>query len=173
MAFRITAERELYRGRVFTLKSQDVVLPNGRSTTLNIVEHPGAVAIVPIHANGDVLLLKQFRLAAGGDIYEIPAGTREPGESPAVTARREIIEETGHRARKLRKLAVFFTAPGFCTEKMHLYVATGLEPAAAERDADEVIRVIRVPYPKALAMIRDGRIRDAKSIVGLMMAKAS
>jgi ADP-ribose pyrophosphatase len=170
MAFKVTAEREVFRGRVFTLKTKDVVLPNGRATSLNIIEHPGAVAIVPRFENGDVVLLRQFRLAAGGEIYEIPAGTLEPGESPRATAAREIVEETGFRARKLVKITEFYSAPGFCTEKMHLFVATGLTPATAEKDADEIIRAERVPFPRALRMIDAGTIRDAKSIVGLLLA---
>ncbi len=171
MAFRVTGEREVFRGRVFSLKTKRVVLPNGRATSLNIVEHPGAVAIVPLFPNGDVLLIRQFRLAAGGHIYEIPAGTLERGETPRATAMREIVEETGFKARTMRKVAEFWTAPGFCTEKMHLFVAAGLSPASAPGDADEIIRPLRVPYARALRMIRDGRIRDAKSIVGLLLAK--
>jgi ADP-ribose pyrophosphatase len=169
-SFRVTAEREVFKGRIFSLKTKHVVLPNGRRTLLNIVEHPGAVAIVPIFENGDVLLIRQLRVAAGGELYEIPAGTLEKGEAPVETARREIVEETGFRARSMRKLAEFFTAPGFCTEKMHLFVAKGLSAAHAEKDDDEIIRPLRLPYAKALRLVRTGRIRDAKSIVGLLLA---
>ncbi len=171
MPFRVLEDREVFRGRVFALKTKRVVLPNGRSTSLNIVEHPGAVTIVPIFPNGDVLLIRQFRLAAGGNIYEIPAGTMERGETPRETAMREIVEETGHRAKTMRKITEFWTAPGFCTELMHLFVAEGLTPAEGEGDADEIIRPLRVPYARALRMIREGKIRDAKSIVGLLMAR--
>lgn len=171
MRFTVTREREIFRGRVFTLVDKDVVLPNGRRTRLNIVEHPGAVAVVPLFDNGDVMLLRQFRLAAAGTIYEIPAGTREPGEAPRATAFREVVEETGFRAKVLVRLAEFFTAPGFCTERMVLYVARGLTPAEADGDADEVIRPVRTPFRTALRMIDQGRIRDAKTIAGLLLAE--
>jgi len=170
MSFRVTREREVYRSRIFTLKTKQVLLPGGRRSSFDIVEHPGAVAIVPLFDDGDVLLIRQFRVAVGGWLYEIPAGTREPGESPKVTASREIIEETGYRARSLRKVSEFWTVPGFCTEKMHLFIATGLSPAQAEQDEDEVIRPKRVPLTRAGAMIRSGEIRDAKTIVGISWA---
>lgn len=170
MAFKVRREREIYRARVFRLVEKDVVLPNGRAATFSIVEHPGAVAIVPRFENGDVILLKQFRVAVGAELYELPAGTLEPGERPAATARRELIEETGYRCRKLRKLAEFYTAPGFCTERMRLFEAADLTPAEAERDEDEVIRPLRMPWSRAMDLVRRGRVRDAKTIAGLMIA---
>ncbi len=170
MPFTVRRSREVYRGRVIRVVVKDVVLPNGRRATWNVVEHPGAVTIVPLFENGDVLLVRQFRAAIGAWLYELPAGTLEPGEPPAATARRELIEETGFRCRTLRKVSEFYTVPGFCTEKMRLFVAEGLTPAHAEGDEDEVIRPVRLAYGKAMTMIRKGRIRDAKSIVGLMLA---
>jgi ADP-ribose pyrophosphatase len=169
MKFRVEAEREIFRGRVIRLVNRDLVLPNGRRTTFSIVEHPGAVAIVPVHANGDVVLLRQFRPTIGEEIYEIPAGTIEKGEAPLATAKREIIEETGFKARQWTKIAEFFTAPGFCTELMHVYVARGLSPASAEGDADEVLRPVRMSIDQALKLVRTKKIRDAKSIAGLMI----
>ncbi|MBI4564101.1 MAG: NUDIX hydrolase [Planctomycetes bacterium] len=169
MKFKVTRERRIFKGRVFSVFDRDVVLPNGRTTRLTIVEHPGAVAIVPLFDNGDVLLIRQFRLAAKGEILEIPAGTREPGESARTTAAREIVEETGYRARRLVKVAEFFTAPGFCTEKMALFMAKGLTPAKGPRDHDEIIRPWRVPLARALHLVAQGRIRDAKSIAGLLL----
>jgi len=169
MKFRVEAEREIFRGRVIRLVNRDLVLPNGRRTTFSIVEHPGAVAIIPVHANGDVVLLRQFRPSIGEEIYEIPAGTIEKGEAPLATAKREIIEETGFKARQWSKIAEFYTAPGFCTELMHVYVARGLTPATADGDADEVLKPVRVSIDAALKLIRTKKIRDAKSIAGLMM----
>ena len=169
MKFRVEAEREVFRGRVIRLVERDLRLPNGRRTTFSVVEHPGAVAIVPVFENGDVMLLRQFRPSIGEDLYEIPAGTLEEGESPLETARREIVEETGHRARKWSKIAEFYTAPGFCTELMHVFVARDLVPASAEGDADEVIRPVRVPIRRALDLVRRRKVRDAKSIAGLLM----
>ena len=167
----LLGERERYRGRVFTLVDREVILPNGRKTVLGIVDHPGAVAIVPIHADGDVVLLRQFRLAAGGEIWEIPAGTREPGEAPSRTARRELAEETGLRASRWTKLGDFFTAPGFCTERMVVYLARGLRPAPAGGDPDEVLRPHKLPFREALRLVDRGLIRDAKTIAGLHLAE--
>jgi ADP-ribose pyrophosphatase len=169
--FTLVRERERFRGRVFTLVDRDVVLPNGRTATLNIVDHPGAVAVVPVHGNGDVVLLRQFRVAAGGEIWEIPAGTREPGEAPARTARRELAEETGLRAARWTKLGEFFTAPGFCTERISVYLARGLAETPGACEPDEVLKPKRVSFRDCLRMIGSGAIRDAKTIAGLHLAQ--
>jgi ADP-ribose pyrophosphatase len=169
MKFRVESEKELFQGRIIRLVERKMVLPNGRRTTFHIVEHPGAVAIVPVHANGDVVLLKQFRPSIGMEIYEIPAGTIERGEGPLATAKREIVEETGFKARRWDKIADFYTAPGFCDERMHVYVARDLTPAKADGDDDEILRPVRMTIDTALKLIRTRRIRDAKSIAGLML----
>lgn len=169
MKFRVEAEETIFQGRIIRLVARDLVLPNGRRTTFHIVEHPGAVAIVPVHSNGDVVLLKQFRPTIGSEIYEIPAGTIEKGEAPLATAKREIIEETGLRARSWSKIAEFYTAPGFCTELMHVYVARGLSPASADGDADEILKPVRMSLSAAIRLVRAKKIRDAKSIAGLMI----
>ncbi len=166
---RVVRRREVFRGRVFRLVTKDLRLPNGRSATFNVVEHPGAVAMLPIFDNGDLLLVRQFRPSIGREIYEIPAGTLEDGESPLETARREIVEETGRRARRWRRIGTFYTAPGFCTERIHVYAAEGLEPASAEGDPDEILRPVRVSMRRALKMIRRGDIRDAKSIAAILL----
>ena len=169
MRLRVEREREIYRGRVIRLVVKDLRLPNGRRARFNIIEHPGAVAIVPVFDNGDIMLIRQFRPSIGREIFEIPAGTLEDGESPLQTARREIAEETGHRARRWTRLGAFYTAPGFCTERIHVFAARGLEPVRCAGDADEMIRPFRVPLRRALRMIREGTIRDAKSIAGLLI----
>jgi ADP-ribose pyrophosphatase len=169
MKFRVEAEKELFQGRIIRLVERKLFLPNGRRTTYHIVEHPGAVAIVPVHANGDVVLIKQFRPTIGIEIYEIPAGTMEKGESPLATAKREIIEETGFKAKRWEKIADFYTAPGFCDERMHVYLARDLTPAQADGDADEILRPVRVSIDAALKLIKTRRIRDAKTIAGLLI----
>lgn len=171
MKFRVRSSSEVFRGRVFTVVNQDIELPHGRISRFNIVKHPGAVAVVPFISRDEVLLIRQLRPAAGGPLYEIVAGTREPGEAPKTTAGRELIEEVGYRAGRLTKIGEFFSAPGFCTELIHVYVARDLRPQTAERDSDEVIRPVRVSYRRALEMIETGRIRDAKTIAGLYLAK--
>jgi len=169
VGFRVERTQEMFRGRYIRVVNKDVVLPNRRRTTVNVVEHPGAVAILPVFDNGDVALIRQFRPSIGEELYEIPAGTLEPRESPLATAKREIVEETGYKARRWKKIAEFYTAPGFCTEIMHVYVARGLSPSSADGDADEIIRVERVSLAHALGLVRRGKVRDAKSIVGLLV----
>lgn len=157
----------VYKGRVVTLNLETVTLPNGVSVELEVVRHPGAAAIVPLKDDYTVILIRQYRLAAGGYIYEIPAGKLQPGEDPAHCATRELEEEIGYRAGRLDKIATFFTAPGFTDEVMHLYVARNLVPGAQALDSDEVLEIVEISLEKAMAHIRDGTIRDAKTIIGL------
>lgn len=157
----------VYKGRVVTLNLETVTLPNGVSVELEVVRHPGAAAIVPLKDDRTVILIRQYRLAAGGYIYEIPAGKLHPGEDPMDCATRELEEEIGYRAGHLDKIATFFTAPGFTDEVMHLYVASSLIPGAQALDSDEVLEIVEMSLEKAMAHIRDGTIRDAKTIIGL------
>lgn len=157
----------VYKGRVVTLNLETVMLPNGLTVELEVVRHPGAAAIVPLKDDDTVILIRQYRLAAGGYIYEIPAGKLHPGEDPARCATRELEEEIGYRAGRLDKIATFFTAPGFTDEVMHLYVAKDLTHGTQALDGDEVLEVVEMPLEKAIAHIGDGTIRDAKTIIGL------
>ena len=163
---------ELYRGRKIGLRLDRVRLADGRETTRDIVFHPGAVAIVPLLPDGRVVLIRQYRHATGEVLLELPAGTRDqPGEAPIDTAARELIEETGYRAGKLTPLAEFYTAPGFCNELMHLFVATDLTVGDQALMDDEAIGVEIVTLDAARARIVDGSIRDAKTIIGLQLAR--
>jgi ADP-ribose pyrophosphatase len=157
----------VYKGRVVTLNLETVMLPNGVSVELEVVRHPGAAAIVPLKDDHTVILIRQYRLAADGYIYEIPAGKLHPGEDPADCATRELEEEIGYRAGHLDKIATFFTAPGFTDEVMHLYVARDLARGTQALDSDEVLEIVEMPLEKAMAHIEDGTIRDAKTIIGL------
>lgn len=159
--------KNIYTGKVVTLNLETVTLPNGATVELEIVRHPGAAAIVPMKDERTVVLIRQYRLAAGGFIYEIPAGKLHPGEDPRDCAAREIEEEIGYRAGTIERLETFFTAPGFTDEIMHLFKATGLTKTKQNLDHDEVLEVIEMPLDEAIARIRDGTIRDAKTIVGL------
>jgi ADP-ribose pyrophosphatase len=159
--------KNIYKGKVVTLNLETVTLPNGATVELEIVRHPGAAAIVPMKDDCTVILIRQFRLAAGWFIYEIPAGKLHPGENPKLCAERELEEEIGYRAGAIEKLETFFTAPGFTDEVMHLFKATNLVRTAQKLDHDEVLEVVEMPLEKAIAHIRDGAIRDAKTIVGL------
>jgi ADP-ribose pyrophosphatase len=159
--------RNIYSGKVITLNIDTVTLPNGVTIDLEIVRHPGAAAVVPLMDNGIVVLIKQFRHAAGGFIYEIPAGKLHPGEDPKDCAARELEEEIGYRAGKLELLSSIFTAPGFTDEVIHVYRATGLTKGRQQLDRDEVLEIVEVSLREAIEMIRVGTIRDAKTMVGL------
>ena len=159
--------RNIYKGRVVDLNVDTVTLPNGATVELEIIHHPGAVAIVPMQATGSVLLIRQYRHAAGGYIYEIPAGKLDPGEAPRDCAARELEEEIGVRASCLEPLLSFLTTPGFTDEVIHLFLATGLAPGTQHLDHDEVLEIVEMPLPKAMDLIQDGTIRDAKTIVGV------
>jgi len=168
----MASRRQIYKGRFIELNLDEVELPNGRSATLEVVHHPGASAIVAVDAHGEVALLHQYRHAAGGYIWEVPAGTLSPGESPAACASRELREETGLVARSWTALGSILTTPGFCDERIHLFLARELSDGTQQLDQDEVLSVSRVPMRRALEMVRDGKIEDAKSIAALHRAAA-
>jgi ADP-ribose pyrophosphatase len=147
-----------------------VRLPNGREVELDIVRHPGAAAVVPFLAPDRVLLIRQFRHAAGGHILEVPAGKLDAGESPEVCAGRELEEEAGRRAGRLEKLGWIFTTPGFTDEVIHLFAAFELEPIPTRHQLDEVIELVPMPLSEALRRVFAGEIPDAKSSLALLHA---
>jgi ADP-ribose pyrophosphatase len=168
----VLSSEVVYSGRVVKLRVDKVRLPNGREATREVVDHRGAVALVALDADGNCLLVRQYRSAVGQVLLEIPAGTLEAGEDPAVCAARELAEETGYRPGKLVELVGFYSAPGFCTEHLWLYLATDLVEQRAEADADEDIELLRAPLRECVELIRTGEIRDAKSIAGLLAVQA-
>jgi len=147
-----------------------VALPNGREITLDIVHHPGAAAVVPFLAEDEVVLIRQFRHAAGGTILEVPAGKLDAGEPPERCAARELTEEAGYRAGRLVALGSIWTTPGFTDEVIHLFAAFELERVPSRPEDDEVIEVIRVPLERALDLVWRGELRDAKSALALIHA---
>jgi ADP-ribose pyrophosphatase len=150
----------------------DTIAPGqGEALTREVVEHPGAVAIVAVSDDGDLVLVEQWRHPVAEVLLEVPAGTLGPAEEPLSCAHRELAEETGYTAGRMEPLAVFYSAPGFCTERLHTYLATGLLPGAQALDEDEAIRVRPVPRAEAVSMCLDGRIRDAKSIAAILCAE--
>ncbi|HTX54003.1 MAG TPA: GNAT family N-acetyltransferase [Candidatus Baltobacteraceae bacterium] len=159
--------RRIYDGRVVKLNIERVTLPNGSTIELEMIRHPGAAAVVPLTANGDVILVRQYRHAAAGYLYELPAGKLDPGESPLACAARELEEEVGYRAATLVPLLNVYTTPGFTDEVIYLFLATGLTPSSQRLECDEVLDVVQMPFDEAIARIRDGSIRDAKTVVGL------
>ncbi len=158
MSFRLKMTRE------------SVDLPNGRRVELDIVHHPGAAAVVPFASDSEVLLIRQYRHAAGGEILEVPAGKLDAGEPPAQCAARELEEEAGVRAGRIEALGWIWTTPGFPDEKIHLFAAFDLAPAAQRLEDDEVIEVVRVPLEDALERVWRGDLADAKSALALLHA---
>jgi ADP-ribose pyrophosphatase len=161
--------RDIYAGRIVHLSIETVTLPNGATVELEIVHHPGAAAVVALQSDGTVLLVRQYRHAAGDYLLEIPAGTLHPGEDPRDCALRELEEEVGCRAGRLDFLCAIYTTPGFTDERIHLYRAAELTPGAQALDHDEVLDVVAMPLEDAIREIQRGGIRDAKSIVGLQL----
>ncbi len=159
--------KNIYTGRIVNLNLETVTLPNGATVEMEIIHHPGAAAIVPMKDNETVLLIRQYRHAVGGYILEIPAGKLDPNEDPKDCAARELEEEIGYRPTSLEFLLTFFTTPGFTDEVIHVFKATGLTPGRRNLGSDEVLDLVEMPLERAIAQIRDGVIRDGKTIVGL------
>ena len=158
----------VYEGRAVRLRIDTVQMPSGRETTREIVEHGDCVAIIAIDADDNVLLVKQFRKPVGKELLEIPAGGIEADEDPVTAVRREMQEETGYLPRKVERLGGFYSSPGFCTEYLYLYLATGLTPDQLYAEDTENIRLNRVPISQIPGLIASGNICDAKSIAGLL-----
>jgi len=169
---RVIRKRVVYVGRYLSTEQQTVVLPDGRQAIRDIVRPPDAVAVVPIDDTGRIHLVRQYRPAIRRAIYEIPAGIIDPGERPATTARRECEEEIGLRPRRLLKLSTFYSAVGFSTGSIQLFLAQGLVVGrAGHRDATEFLQVHAIPFELAYRWVLTNRIVDAKSIVGILWAK--
>jgi ADP-ribose pyrophosphatase len=164
----ILKTEKIYSGRVINVAVHDVSLPDGTQAKRELVQHPGAAAIVALAARRKVLLVRQFRIAAGQVLSEIPAGTLRPNEAPDLCAIRELQEETGFKPGKLESLGGFYVAPGYTTEYIHLYLATDLTASHLDGDTDEFIEVQQVSVGQALTMVERGEIVDGKSIIGLL-----
>ena len=164
----------VYHGRIISVDLDEVRFPNGSVGELEMIRHPGASAVVPLLGDPgedpEVLLIRQYRYAADGYLYEIPAGRLDPGESPERCALRELQEETGYSAARVEHLFTMFTTPGFTDEKIHLFVATGLVAGEAQREADEFLDLVPTRLSRALSMIEQGEIQDAKTALALLYA---
>ncbi|TKB82007.1 MAG: NUDIX hydrolase [Nitrospira sp.] len=163
-------KKNIYTGRVVTLNVETVTLPNGATIDLESIHHPGAAAVVPMKDQETVVLIRQYRHAAGGFILEIPAGKLNPGEDPLDCAARELEEEIGYRAGAFELLSSVLTTPGFTDEVIHIYRGTGLIKGRQNLGHDEVLEVIEMPLAEAIQAIHKGTIRDGKTIVGLQTA---
>jgi ADP-ribose pyrophosphatase len=160
--------QRIYEGRAVKLRVDTVKKPSGKVTTREVVEHADAVAVVVLDSKDRAVLVRQYRKAVGKTLLEIPAGSVDPGEQPINTVRRELQEEIGYLPNKIDKLGGFYSAPGYCTEFLHLYVATYLIPSQLEAEDTEDIEVVRVPLAKVPELIASGDIADAKSVAGLL-----
>ena len=162
---------EVFSGKVIKLRVDKVILPDGRETTREVIVHRGAIAVVPMIDDHKIVMVRQFRQAAGESLLEIPAGTLETGEDPDDCARREMMEETGYLPNNLRLMFKSYLAPGYSSEMLHTYLATDLTVFTADSDEDEFLEVVIVPLVKAVEMISSGEIKDAKTICGVLMAQ--
>ncbi len=167
---RVVSSREIHRGRVVHLFVETITLPNGHTTALEVIKHPGAAAVVPFLDPDTILLVRQYRHAVGGYLLEIPAGKLDAGEAPEHCAARETEEETGYRAGRLEKLGAILTTPGFTDEIIHLYAGYDLVATTSALEADEDLSVLPMPFADALSRVDQGKITDAKTMSALMLA---
>ena len=171
----ISTER-LHTGRIVNLDLDTVRFPDGTTGTLEMLRHPGASAVIPFlddpkSEDPRIVLIRQFRHAAEGELWEIPAGRLDPGEAPEACARRELREETGYTAGECRRLVTILTTPGFTDERIHLFIATGLRSGDHAREADEFVEVHAMPWSEVLRLVEQGEIADAKTLVALLHAE--
>ncbi len=171
MKFELIDSETIFEGRVFTIRRDNLRTPDGRTTKFDIVEHHGSVVILPIDIDGNLLLVRQYRHAAVDDLLELPAGVLEPNEEPALSAARELREETGMAANKLIELGKFYLAPGYSTELMTVFLATDLYVNPLTPDADEFLQLEKIPLADVFSMAEAGQMPDAKTLSALLMAR--
>ena len=164
-------QETVFSGRIVEARVDTLLAPDGRQITREVIHHPGAVAIIPIDSDDNVLLVRQYRYPVGLELLEIPAGVIEAGEAPDQTAQRELQEEIGYASRNLRALGGIYSSPGFCDEMLYIYLARDLVESRLPGDEDEDITLERVPMSGVDRLIRLGEIQDAKSVAGLLMAR--
>ncbi|MEK7439574.1 MAG: NUDIX hydrolase [Chloroflexota bacterium] len=166
----VVSSEKVFQGRALSLRVDQVRVNNG-TFQMEVLEHTGGVAVVPIDHDDNVLMVRQYRHAVGQSLLEIPAGTVKKGEDHALCAARELQEEVGMKADKIDLIGEFFLAPGYSSELMRLYLATGLTPSSLPQDEDEEIAVEKIPFTQAVQMAIKGELRDAKSVTGLLLAE--
>ena len=159
---------KIYEGKIINVRVDTVELLDKKYSTREIVEHPGAVGIIPVTPDEEIILVKQFRKPVEKVLLEIPAGLIEYGEDPAHSAARELKEETGYTAGKLKRLFEYYSTPGFSDEKIHIYLAEGLVEGEAEPDENEYIETVKIPVDKALEKVKTGEIKDAKTVISIL-----
>ncbi|HWB33087.1 MAG TPA: NUDIX hydrolase [Acidobacteriaceae bacterium] len=175
---KVISSKLSFKGRVFNVYTDSIIEPNGHRTTKDVIRHNGSVVILAVDesvnpADPDVILERQYRHAVGQMLIELPAGTRDPGEPPLAAAKREMIEETGYRAKRWTMLLRYFASPGFLAEWMQIYLARDLKADEAHPELDEQIEIIRMPLSKAMQLVREGKIHDGKTLVALSLYDAA
>jgi ADP-ribose pyrophosphatase len=171
MKFQLIKSENSYTGRAFSVRRDHLLMPSGNIVKYDIVDHIGSVSLVPVDENGQMYFVRQYRHAAQAELLELPAGTLEAGEPPEQAAAREIREEIGMAAGTLREIGSFYLAPGYSTELMHVYLATGLSHDPLDPDADEYLSVEKMPVAEAFRLAESGGMLDAKSLAALLLAK--
>jgi ADP-ribose pyrophosphatase len=171
MAFETIHSEKIYQGRVFGVRCDRVSLPNGKSVELDIVDHPGAVVLVPVDDQGNLWFVRQYRHAGQVELLELPAGSLEAGELPEACALREVREEIGMAAGHIEKIGEYYMAPGYSTEYVHVYLATGLRPSPLAADDDEFLSVETLPIAQVFKMVEGGRMHDCKTLASLYLAR--
>jgi len=171
MAFETVRSEKKYRGKAFDVRQDLVRLPDGQTVSLDIIDHVGAVTLIPVDENGLIWFVRQYRHATGKLLLELPAGTLEAGEQPEACALRELREETGMACSHLLKVGEFYLAPGYSTEYMYIFKATGLYPSPLPGDPDEFLSIEKIPLEQAFQMAVKGEIQDSKSLVGLFFLR--
>ncbi|MBS3947756.1 MAG: NUDIX hydrolase [Dethiobacter sp.] len=164
------ASKIIYQGKIISVRLDDVLLDNGKQARREVVEHPGAAAVLAVTDQGEAYFVRQYRQAVGEELLEIPAGKLDPGEEPVACAIRELAEEAGVKPGKISPLAEYFSSPGFASERLYLYLATELEPTAVQQPEDEILHVCLLPLRDAVKMARQGKIGDGKTLLALLLA---
>ncbi len=171
MKFDLLGSEIIHKGHAITFRLDSLRAPNGLTVKYDIVEHHGSVILVPVDESGKIYFVRQYRHAAGQEMLELPAGTLEPGEAPEACAAREVREETGMEAANIQEIGSFYLAPGYSTEFMHVFLATGLTHNPLEADADEFLSLETLSLDKALQQAQSGQLPDAKTLAALLLAR--
>ena len=170
MPVKVNTSATILRARTYRVVVDNITMPNGITTDMHVLRHPGAAVIVPVKADSRVVLIKQYRHAIGDYIWEIPAGTLDPPETPLACAKRELVEEAGYSANEWEKLGEILPSPGYSDERIYLFLAADLKPAEQNLDEDELLNVHEFGFDEAMEMIDSGKIEDGKTICGLLKA---
>jgi len=166
---KVISKKSIFKGKVIDL-SVETISFHKQQVEMECINHPGGAAVVPLLPDESVILIKQYRHCIGDTIWEIPAGRLEPGENPFDCAKRELEEEVGYKAAQVKKLTEIYSAPAYCTEIIAIILATGLTPGIQRLDDDEIIEVVKLPLKEAVEKVKAGEIKDAKTVVGLLLA---